>query len=248
MPEILAKPLALLFAVAAALVSPAPSHAGPVEVYYAPAANLERIDVETIRSAKTAINMAAFILTDWPVIDALNEARRRGVAVRIVLDPGERHALDRLRAGVAVRMKPPGPFMHLKSYSVDGTVLRSGSANLTASGLKQQDNDIVVIREPSAARAFDTRFEEIWAAARPNSENELVTRSFAREPARARAAAGPHGCAIKGNVSRNGERIYHMPGDPDYARTKMKNGGGKRWFCTAEEAEEAGWRKSHGLH
>ena len=45
-------------------------------------------------------------------------------------------------------MKAPGPYMHLKSYSVDGNILRSGSANLSASGLKQQDNDIVILREP----------------------------------------------------------------------------------------------------
>ncbi|WP_363352480.1 phospholipase D-like domain-containing protein [Methylocystis echinoides] len=54
--------------------------------------------------------MAAYSLTDWPVIDALIDARRRGVAVRIVLDPSQQHAFDRLReiAG-AIRMKAQGP-------------------------------------------------------------------------------------------------------------------------------------------
>jgi hypothetical protein len=31
-------------------------------------------------------------------VDALIDAHRRGVAVRIVLDPGQQHALDRLGA------------------------------------------------------------------------------------------------------------------------------------------------------
>jgi phosphatidylserine/phosphatidylglycerophosphate/cardiolipin synthase-like enzyme len=33
-----------------------------------------------------------------------------------------------------VRVKRGGPFMHLKSYAIDGDVLRTGSANFSASG------------------------------------------------------------------------------------------------------------------
>lgn len=51
-------------------------------------------------------------------------------------------------------------------------------------------------------------------------------------------------CTIKGNVNRNGERIYHMENQRFYARIKMDKGGGRRWFCTPEEAEAAGWRRS----
>jgi endonuclease YncB( thermonuclease family) len=48
-------------------------------------------------------------------------------------------------------------------------------------------------------------------------------------------------CTIKGNVNRNGERIFHMPGQVAYARVNM-TGQGKRWFCTPNEAIAAGWR------
>jgi endonuclease YncB( thermonuclease family) len=51
-------------------------------------------------------------------------------------------------------------------------------------------------------------------------------------------------CAIKGNVNRNGERIYHLQNQQFYARIKMDKGGGRRWFCTPEEAEAAGWRRA----
>lgn len=49
------------------------------------------------------------------------------------------------------------------------------------------------------------------------------------------------GCAIKGNISGGG-RIYHMPGDPYYGRTKIDTGAGERWFCSEAEARRAGWR------
>jgi endonuclease YncB( thermonuclease family) len=53
--------------------------------------------------------------------------------------------------------------------------------------------------------------------------------------------AAPEGCAIKGNVTRNG-RIYHMPWSPWYAQIKMEPDKGKRWFCSEAEAVAAGWR------
>lgn len=51
-------------------------------------------------------------------------------------------------------------------------------------------------------------------------------------------------CAIKGNVNSEGERIYHVPGGSFYGRTDIKPEEGDRWFCTAAEAREAGFRAS----
>lgn len=52
----------------------------------------------------------------------------------------------------------------------------------------------------------------------------------------------PGDCVIKGNISAKGERIYHVPGQEHYARTRINTGQGERWFCTAAEARAAGWR------
>ena len=50
-------------------------------------------------------------------------------------------------------------------------------------------------------------------------------------------------CMIKGDITRARRRIYHMQNQKSYARIKMDKGG-KRWFCTTEEAEAAGWRRA----
>jgi endonuclease YncB( thermonuclease family) len=50
------------------------------------------------------------------------------------------------------------------------------------------------------------------------------------------------GCLIKGNISSNGQRIYHSPGQRDYDQTRIQTGKGERWFCSAAEARDAGWR------
>lgn len=53
----------------------------------------------------------------------------------------------------------------------------------------------------------------------------------------------PGGCAIKGNINRKGERIYHTPwGDRFYERTKINESKGERWFCSEKEALAAGFR------
>jgi endonuclease YncB( thermonuclease family) len=51
-------------------------------------------------------------------------------------------------------------------------------------------------------------------------------------------------CTIKGNVTKAGERIYHLPGQRFYAATHMDKGQGERWFCSEDEARAAGWRKA----
>ena len=49
-------------------------------------------------------------------------------------------------------------------------------------------------------------------------------------------------CVIKGNINDKNERIYHLPGDPWYAKTKLDPSKGERWFCSEKEAVAAGWR------
>jgi phosphatidylserine/phosphatidylglycerophosphate/cardiolipin synthase-like enzyme len=57
------------------------SRADPARtIHYAPAENLEHIDVELLDSAKHEIDFAAYLLTDWPIIQALTRAANRGVA------------------------------------------------------------------------------------------------------------------------------------------------------------------------
>lgn len=52
-------------------------------------------------------------------------------------------------------------------------------------------------------------------------------------------------CNIKGNISyRTGEKIYHLPGDAYYDRTVIDESKGEEWFCTEDEAIDAGFRRS----
>lgn len=52
----------------------------------------------------------------------------------------------------------------------------------------------------------------------------------------------PDGCRVKGNISRQGKKIYHVPGQRDYERTSIDLSRGERMFCSPEEAVQAGWQ------
>ena len=49
---------------------------------------------------------------------------------------------------------------------------------------------------------------------------------------------------VKGNISRSGEKIYHVPGGANYDQVKIDEAAGEMFFCTEEEAIAAGWRKA----
>lgn len=53
----------------------------------------------------------------------------------------------------------------------------------------------------------------------------------------------PDGCPIKGNV-RGGRRFYVVPWARGYERVKVSASRGERWFCSEEEAREAGFKPS----
>jgi len=44
---------------------------------------------------------------------------------------------------------------------------------------------------------------------------------------------------VRGNVRANGDKVYHLPGDPNYDRVNAE-----QTFATREEAEAAGYRRA----
>jgi phosphatidylserine/phosphatidylglycerophosphate/cardiolipin synthase-like enzyme len=131
-------------------------------------------------TARKPVDLAAYNLSDHALIDALCSLVQAAVRGRMYLDAGQlketllpalpSHQLYRLAqtSNVEVRVKQAAGLAHLKSYLVDSQVLRTGSANFSASGLKRQDNDMVVIRDARSIAQFAETFERLWA--RPDNK------------------------------------------------------------------------------
>ena len=52
------------------------------------------------------------------------------------------------------------------------------------------------------------------------------------------------GCQVKGNYTARGHRWYHLPTFRHYNQTVVNLESGDQWFCTEEEAVEAGFEKA----
>lgn len=63
-------------------------------------------------------------------------------------------------------------------------------------------------------------------------------------PAPAANAAGAGACVIKGNINAKKEKIYHAPGCDSYDKTVIDESSGEQWFCSEQDALNAGWRKA----
>ncbi len=135
-------------------------------------------------------------------------------------------------------------------YGRTVAVCRAGnvdlSAEMTRSGFatayRRYSNDYV--DEENEARAAR---RGIWAGEFTPPED--YRRNDRREAPTTRSApSGPRcdGCAIKGNINGEGERIYHVPGSSSYDDTVIDESKGERWFRTESEARAAGWRAPRG--
>jgi|SRR5208337_225306 len=148
-----------------------------LERHYSNPASLIPLDVAAIDAATKTIDIAAYCMVEPNIIGALVAAAQRGVQLRLYLDrtelESEAHgdaavtksplhalAIDNL---ISIRVKQSSVLMHLKSYLIDGSLLRDGSANFSTQGETNQDNDLQFTDDPAAIAAFQAKFEQMWA-------------------------------------------------------------------------------------
>ena len=125
-------------------------------------------------------------------------------------------------------------------------VCHAGSTNLNAALVRQG--------WALAYRRYSKDFVDDEAEARRNKRGLWAGRFTApwdwrkerRQQKTNQTATTPasNGCVIKGNISRRGDKIFHVPGGRSYKQTRINEARGERWFCTESEAESAGWRRA----
>lgn len=149
--------------------APLPAEVGAV-LQTAPGEEIRHALLAAIWGAHRSLVAEVFTLTDPEVLAALAAAHRRGVRVRLLLDPGQevnRAAFGLLlAAGVEARWypAPAGTKLHAKAALFDGALLLLGSANWSQGGLSFNHELDIATREAVAAAVFGRRFERDWQA------------------------------------------------------------------------------------
>jgi phosphatidylserine/phosphatidylglycerophosphate/cardiolipin synthase-like enzyme len=171
---------------------PSPVAGGPYEVYFTTPVYPDRpetrrggIDerfVQYVDAARTSLDIAAYEFDLENVALAINRARDRGVAVRMVTDTdtvnavrdeATQKALKIVRdAGVMIVPDGRTAIMHHKFAVRDGEEIWTGSWNLTIGDTYRLNNNAVRMRSTELARAFTEEFDTMFVqrkfgAARP---------------------------------------------------------------------------------
>jgi phosphatidylserine/phosphatidylglycerophosphate/cardiolipin synthase-like enzyme len=135
-----------------------------------PAVPLLEDVIADIDAATARVDVAVFDLDLPTLAEALRRAAERGVAVGVVLDnehlesPEVAEVVGILEQGqVTVVADDREAFMHSKFLVVDGTIVWTGSWNMTANDTFRNNNNMLRLVSPALAAAYTTEFETMYA-------------------------------------------------------------------------------------
>jgi len=146
----------------------APSGEDVTEVLFSPGESCAQAIIARFRTCRRNADVCVFTITDDRISNAIADAHRRGVVVRVVTDdekandPGS-DALRLAGAGVAVRVDDSPYHMHHKFAAFDRGVVISGSYNWTVSAARNNEENLIVSGDRRIVAAYEAEFERLWA-------------------------------------------------------------------------------------
>ena len=161
----------LLFVFVIFCLNAAAVWANPIEVYFNDPYHNERdrtiqdMILKDIKGAKNTIDLATYNYTDTKTAQALIDAVHRGVKVRMVIDEDNynKKVVDQLHdGGVKIISAKSEGLMHAKYIIIDGKIVISGSANMTLASFSYDNNFMIRLESPDAAKVFTAEFEEMY--------------------------------------------------------------------------------------
>ncbi len=155
--------------------------------------------LKLIDGAQRRLDLEQLEIQDDEVVRHLEDAAKRGVAVRVIAaTPLEGQAdlnlpfLQRLQAAGAEVRRLDRPVVHAKVILADGDRALIGSINLTAQSLDFNREAGIIVEDPRAIQALASTLVDDWSAAQPDTAppTAVVTPDMA-----AQAASTPDGVA-----------------------------------------------------
>jgi len=126
---------------------------------------IDREWVEFINRAQSTLDLACYNLGRQVIIDAIINARNRGVKVRMVGDvdesvtPGYQTIF---RTDIPFSVGNASGIQHNKFAIADGKYVIMGTGNLTDTDLMMNNNNFAILESPTLARAYTREFEQMF--------------------------------------------------------------------------------------
>jgi phosphatidylserine/phosphatidylglycerophosphate/cardiolipin synthase-like enzyme len=144
-----------------------------VSVHFSPKGGCTQAVVGELQQARREVLVLAYSFTSRPITEALLEASRRGVKVKVVLD----HSNEKephtdlpylLEHGMEPLIDPHHAIAHNKVMVIDGATVLTGSFNFTHQAEHENAENLLVLKGfPELAKRFHDNFQEHHSHARP---------------------------------------------------------------------------------
>jgi phosphatidylserine/phosphatidylglycerophosphate/cardiolipin synthase-like enzyme len=135
-----------------------------VKAYFSPDGGATNAIVREIEASRKEVLVQAYVLSSQPIVAALMNAHKKGVAVRLILDKSERGegltpGTILANAGVPVFLDNKHVLAHSNIIIIDGQTVITGSFSFTRAAEEANSEDLVIIKSSEAAQEYRHNWE-----------------------------------------------------------------------------------------
>jgi mitochondrial cardiolipin hydrolase len=143
------------------------------EAFFSPGDDCPRAIGRLLAGAGRTADICVFTITDDRLSDAILDAHRRAVAIRIITDDAKAEDLGSdvgrfERSGIPTRVDRSPFHMHHKFAILDGETLLTGSYNWTRGAARDNEENLIVTANPRFLAPFQGTFDRLWAKLAPS--------------------------------------------------------------------------------
>ncbi|MFH1800594.1 MAG: phospholipase D family protein [Candidatus Omnitrophota bacterium] len=143
--------------------------------YFSPKGGCTQAIVDAIDQAQTSILVQAYSFTSQPIAEALVNAHKRGVRVKILLDKSQKHAKGSklnllIETGVPVSIDSKHSIAHNKVMIIDEVIVITGSFNFTNTAEDKNAENLLVVQDKILAK----KYRDNWNKHQRHSERHQV--------------------------------------------------------------------------
>ena len=139
-----------------------------IRIYFSPYDKTSQYIIPLINNAKQYIYIPAFVVTHDKIANAIINAKKRGIDVKIIIDANNYSSMHskcpELRKNkIPVKTENYAGKIHSKTMIIDDTYLIIGSMNFSASGERWNDENLIILESPKFAKTYKKFFEYLWS-------------------------------------------------------------------------------------
>ena len=143
-----------------------------LETCFSPGGNCASRVAYWVGLANSSIHILIYSFTLNAIGDALVQAKRRGIDVKIVWDEGNWNATgseyQKLKnSGIEIRIDHRHGLLHDKVAIIDQHIIITGSFNWSQAANQENRENLVVIDSPAWASTYEQHFQQVWNASIP---------------------------------------------------------------------------------